>query len=176
MTPSESPSVSIVRCGQARAGSDPFRTVVRVRGGHDAATSEQLSIKLAQAAALDGADIVVDLSGVTFMDASTIGALVLAGNRLRDLSRSMLFREPSTSALRVLRLCQLAQLADEDSAPTQTPGAAALGSWVDVPARDRCQDSAQPSADQEAPSSAPARNTVQRCVAAEPVQHGQPLL
>lgn len=176
MTPSESPSVSVYRCGQECVGSDPLHTVIGVRGGHDAATREQLSLILAQAEALDGADIIVDLSGVTFMDASTIGAFVVARNRLRCLSRSLSFRDPSPSAWRVLDLCRLAQLVHEDLAPTQTPGATALGSWVDVPTRDRNQDSEQPSVDQQTPSQAPARHTVQRCVAsAESVQPGQPL-
>lgn len=116
MPPDESPSVSVFPRGDMRLGSDPLRTVVWVRGEHDIATRADLSV-IAQAATLDDADIVVDLSGVSFMDASTIGALVFADNHLRARSRSLSIRDPTPRARRVLDLCGLQGLMGPCSAP-----------------------------------------------------------
>ncbi|MDO8363143.1 MAG: STAS domain-containing protein [Actinomycetota bacterium] len=124
-------------------------------GEQDMATRMHLSVVLAEAAGLDDADIVVDLSEVTFMDASTVGALVMARDRLRALSRSLTVRDPSPPARRLLDLCGLERLIDEPPA-AQLPGAAALGSWVSVPARDRDRDSVQPAVTDEAPFQEPA--------------------
>ena len=157
----ESPSLSVSRCGHRRISGDALRTVVWVRGEHDIATRVNLSATIAQVAGLDDADIVVDLSGVTFMDASTIGALIGARNRLRASCRSLSVRAPSPRARQVLDLCGLARLIDEHPAPVQPPVAGALGSWVDVPASD---GSAQPPVANEAPSPEPARAPVGRGV------------
>ena len=162
MPPIESPSVSVSPRGNARPASDPLRTVVWVRGEHDIATRVRLSATIAQAALLDDADMVVDLSGVTFMDASTIGALVGARNCLRASSRSLSVRAPSPRARRLLDICGLARLIDEHPASAPPPVATALGSWVDVPALDRDPDSVQPPVAQEAPSEEPTRTTARR--------------
>ena len=172
MPANESPSVSVSRCGHARLASDPLRTVVWVRGEHDIATRVHLSDTIARAARLDDTDVVVDLSGVTFMDASTIGALVAANNCLRAASHSLSVRAPSLRAWRLLDLCGLARLIDDDPASVPPSAAAALGSWVDVPVRDRGPVSAQPPIVREAPSSEPARTLARRRVEpAESVQH-----
>jgi anti-sigma B factor antagonist len=138
--------------GDRRPGSDPLRTVVWISGEHDIATRWQLSIALDQATGLDDGDIVVDLSGVTFMDASTIAALVVADSHLRARSRRLSLREPSPRAFRVLDLCGLVGLIDVPTAPLQSLAAPALGSWVDVPAADRGSHVAEPAALQDAPS------------------------
>lgn len=164
MPSNESPPVSVSRRGPRCLGGDPRRTVVWVGGEHDIATRARLSVAFDEAARLDDADIVVDLSEVTFMDASTIGALVVAGNRLRALSRSLSVRDPSPQARRLLNLCRLARLIDEPPAPTQLPVATALGSWVPVPARDRGRDSAQPPLARSAPSQESVHAVVRRVV------------
>lgn len=133
MTPNESSSVSMSRRGQGRRGGDPLRTVVWVRGEHDVATRVHLAVALARTLRIDDADVVVDLSGVTFMDASTIGVLLVARSRLHDCSRSLSVRDPSPPARRVLDVCGLERLIDRVPAPTSSSEAAALGSWVDVP-------------------------------------------
>jgi hypothetical protein len=74
---------------------------------------------------------VVDLSGVTFMDASTAGAIVGSCNRLRVRAQSLELRAPSPRALRVLELCGLAGLIQRQAVPS-TGLAAALATWVDV--------------------------------------------
>ena len=66
---------------------------------------------MAQAIAFDDGDVVVDLSGVDFMGASTVGVLVRASELLQKRARSLTLRWPSTRALRVLGLCGLANTA-----------------------------------------------------------------
>ena len=158
MSPNESPSVSVPRRGSAPPGAHDRRTVVWLRGEHDIATRVQVSGTIDQATRLVDADIVVDLSGVTFMDASTIGALVAAHNRARGRSRELSVRAPSPQARRVLDLCGLAHLTDGLAAPARTPTETALGSWVDVPASERRSDPA-PTVERAVPGTEPVRAT-----------------
>lgn len=137
MYPTELPSASVSRRGPRRLGSDPQRTLVWVRGEHDIATCALLSDILADAVRLDGADVVVDLSGVTFMDASTVSTLVVARRDLRALTRSLCVRAPSPPARRVLAVCGLEQLIDQRPGVEEQAVAPALGSWVGVPVQDR---------------------------------------
>ena len=74
---------------------DADRTVVWLRGEHDICTVPALSQILARAIALDDGDLVVDLSGVQFMDASTVGVILRARDFLRLQSRSLALRSPS---------------------------------------------------------------------------------
>ncbi|MCD9625135.1 STAS domain-containing protein [Rhabdothermincola salaria] len=129
--------------------------MVWLRGDHHLGTRTRLSAAIAEAARADDADLVVDLSGVTFMDASTIGALVVARHHLRARSRSLCVRAPSPLARRLLDACGLVALIDDDAEPAHPPAAPALGSWVDVPASERSGDPA-PSASRGAPSPRPA--------------------
>lgn len=117
-------------------------TVVRVRGEHDLATSAHLTATISRAASSNDGDIVVDLGDLTFMDASTIGVLVCARNRLRESSRSLSVRAPSPLARRLLDVCSLACLIDERRVPVEPTVAPALGSWVDVPASTHRSDTA----------------------------------
>jgi anti-anti-sigma factor len=113
-------------------------SVVWLRGEHDMVTVSKLARTLAWAVALDDADVVVDLSGVWFMGAETVGAIIDARNALLVRSRSLTLRSPSTSARRVIELCGLAGLIDPPTGATlerEAPGA--LDSWVAVPATDR---------------------------------------
>ncbi len=90
---------------------DADGSVVRLRGEHDFYTAPALWHTLAQAIAFDDGDVVVDLSGVDFMGASTVGVLIRASDFLQKRSRSLTLRSPSTRALRVLGLCGLANTA-----------------------------------------------------------------
>lgn len=151
-----------------RNRGDPHQTVVWVRGEQDISTCDRLAVRLAEAAGRGAANIVVDLSGVRFMDASTIGVLVAARNILRVHCRSLTFRHPSPSAQRVLDLCGLAPLTD-DLVPAPPIGTA-LGTWVAVPARDPSSNAAAPQVFPEAPAPEPANVTVGRAVTpAEPI-------
>lgn len=161
MAPTESPSMYVSERGNKYLRSDPQRTVVWLTGEHDIATSMELSVTLAEAAGRDDADIVVDLSDVTFMDASTIDALVVARDDLRACSRSLHVRTPTPRARRLFNLCGLADMIDEHPAKSQPP-AAALSSWVDVPAWDRGSESPQPPVTEKAPAQEPAHASAQQ--------------
>jgi anti-anti-sigma factor len=86
-------------------------TVLWLEGEHDIANVRQLSVTLARAIAADDADlIIVDMSGVEFLGASTVGAIVRARDITRSANRSLVVRSPSPRAMRVLNLCGLAEL------------------------------------------------------------------
>jgi anti-anti-sigma factor len=150
----------------AFAGRNPDRTVVWLRGEHDASTVAALSEIMARAIALDDADVVVDLSDVQFMGAATVGVIIRAREFLRLRSRSLVLRSPSECARRILDVSGHADLLDPrpvDTAPL-TGTAGALGTWVVVPASDRIDrraDAASPK-----PSSAPDPVPVGRASAA----------
>jgi anti-anti-sigma factor len=130
MPHSGAPTISVPR--RAPPLGDADHTVVWVRGEHDIATKVSLAVAIARAAQRDDAPLLVDLSGVTFMDASTVGAIVGSRNRLGSRGQSLELRAPSALALRVIGLCGLTDLIRRD--PVHATGAsAALRSWVDVP-------------------------------------------
>lgn len=91
---------------------DPGRTVLWLRGEHDIATVAALSDTLARVIAADDADVVVDLRRVSFIDAATIGALVDGRMTLARMGRRFALRSPSTCAMDVLILCELADLVE----------------------------------------------------------------
>jgi anti-sigma B factor antagonist len=113
--------------------------VVWLRGELDIATTADVAEAIARAIAFDDADLVVDLSEVAFMDASTIGVIVRAGNMLLEQSRSLILRAPTTSARRVVDLCGLAELVEPVSPDPDAGASSALGSWVAIPAIDRME-------------------------------------
>jgi anti-sigma B factor antagonist len=122
----------MVSSGVASAGSDhcdsgPIvsrdgaRTVVWLEGEYDIATAVVLGATLANASSRDDADLVVDLSGVTFIDAATIGVLIRGGNGLRRESRSLTLRSPSRWARRLLDIWGLTALVEPDTTPAGPP-------------------------------------------------------
>ena len=112
MALAELPPVSAPDRGAiAKPNCDADGSVVWLRGEHDMFTLAELWETMARAIASDDGDVVVDLSAVEFMDASTIGVLIRARTILRKRSRSLTLRSPSTRALRVLGLCDLANTA-----------------------------------------------------------------
>jgi anti-anti-sigma factor len=90
---------------EAMSEGDPL--VVWLRGEHDLSTVREVSDVLSRAISDEDRDVVVDLSGVEFMGAATIGVLVRARQDLRSRARSLTLRAPSTSADRVLRACRI---------------------------------------------------------------------
>jgi anti-anti-sigma factor len=81
--------------------------VIWMTGEHDIGTSAELAVAFARAMTRDDADVVVDLSEVAFMSASTAGLLARTRAALRLESRSLVLRAPSRSAARILGLCGL---------------------------------------------------------------------
>ena len=139
----ESSSVTSHHGPVAFPARDADRTVVWLRGEHDICTVAALSQILARAIALDDGDLVVDLSGVRFMDAATVGVILRARDFLRLQSRSLVLRSPSTSATRILDMCALADL--REPTPERRPvhrGGGALGVLVAVPTLDRVDGAA----------------------------------
>lgn len=119
----------------SRRGSTPDdRTIVWLNGEHDLTTKAAVAATIASAARRTDGDLLVDLSEVTFMDASTIGALIAEHNRLWARSRSLLLRAPPPPAARVLDLCGLAHLVHRAGAEPRGPAgeAAAPGADDDV--------------------------------------------
>lgn len=115
----------------------PGTSIVWLRGEHDVSTLAALSDTLSRAVALGDTALVVDLSGVQFMSAATVGVLVRTRELLRLRSRSLTLRAPSTYARRVFEICGLADLLDPPGPqPARNQGAkssaAALSSWVAV--------------------------------------------
>jgi anti-anti-sigma factor len=131
-------SVTVSRRGLlAFAQRGPPDVVVCFRGEQDLATVVELSATTARAITLGEGDLVVDLSRIEFMDASTVGVLSWARDLLRARSRSLVVRSPSRCARRVLELCDLSDLTEPRSADTPvTATAGALSTWVTIPAID----------------------------------------
>jgi anti-sigma B factor antagonist len=100
----------------ALAERDSDRTVVWLRGEHDASTVPALWETIDGAIARDDADLVVDLSGVEFMGSATVGVIIRARELLRPRSRSLTVRCPSRCAQRVLDLYGLSDLLDPRTA------------------------------------------------------------
>jgi anti-anti-sigma factor len=140
MAPIEPSSATVSRRGQPSSLADETdSTVVWLHGEHDIATVATLSEVMVQAIALDDGDLVVDLRGVEFMDAATVGVIMRARGLLRLRSRSLVLRSPSRCARRLLELCGLAHLVVLPPAEVMPPAglAGALGTWVAVPGGDR---------------------------------------
>jgi anti-anti-sigma factor len=104
------PAVEFAPVPAVFSGCDADHSVVWVRGAHDASTVVALCMTVARAIAYEDADLVFDLSEVTFMDATTVEVMVRAEAFLRDRSRSLTLRSPSSHAWRVLDVAGLAEL------------------------------------------------------------------
>jgi anti-sigma B factor antagonist len=105
--------------------------VLWLRGEHDIMTKVSVVVGIARAAQRDDMPLLVDLSAVTFMDASTIGAIVGSRNRLLSRGKLLELRGPSPRALRVLEVCGLADLVRQESVHA-AGRSTALETWVDV--------------------------------------------
>jgi anti-anti-sigma factor len=112
MSAVEFPSGSVSRRGPMFSGCDADLGVVWVRGAQDASTVGALCLTVARAIAFDHTDLVIDLSEVTFMDAATVAVMIRADAFLRDRSRYLTLRSPSTHARQVLEVGGLAELVD----------------------------------------------------------------
>jgi anti-anti-sigma factor len=124
----------------ARLSGEGGRTVVWLSGDYDIATLTALAERLATAIGLDGADVVVDLSEVQFIDAATIGLLIRARDFLRSRSRHLRLRNPLRPVRRILDVCDLTGMIDAapvDAGQAMGWSTSAVGSGVPVPPTDR---------------------------------------
>jgi anti-anti-sigma factor len=116
------------------AGTATAPSIIWLRGEHDLATDGELRRTLARAIAHNNADIVVDLSRVEFMGASTLGVIVAAWNSLRQESRSLTMRSPSPHVRRVIGICGLQNLlSSEDGDKTVRVARKGPGPAVEAP-------------------------------------------
>lgn len=139
MAPPESPSATRLRGEASFTGLDTDRTVVWLRGEHDLATVAELAETMARAIAIDDADLVIDMSDVEFMDASTVRLIVRTRDFLRTRTRALGVRAPSDCARLVLDRCGLSHLVDPHPVAAErtkhlTGTTGALATWVRVPA------------------------------------------
>lgn len=110
--------------------------VVWLRGKHDISTVAAVWEMLDRFIALDDSDLVVDLSEVQIIDASTISIIIQARDTLQARSRALRLQSPSSSARRCLELYGLVELIDDGPIDTTPATTTALGSWVAVPTTD----------------------------------------
>ena len=90
------------------------RTIVWLEGEHDIATLTLLTDTLTTAICADDADLVIDLSKVTFLSVATIDELIRSRNILRQQSRTLTVRSPSRGARRLLDVCRLTDLIEPE--------------------------------------------------------------
>ncbi|MDG4825815.1 STAS domain-containing protein [Asanoa sp. WMMD1127] len=91
----------------------PLTTVVTVVGEVDMDVLEPLEDALARVLpARPGATVEVDLTGVTFMDASGISALLRCRKQVKDAGLTFLVRNPQPLIYRMLLLCGLVDTLD----------------------------------------------------------------
>jgi anti-sigma B factor antagonist len=105
--PVESPQVSVV------LAHDPKQdTVVWLGGEHDLSSAEELTQAIATAVESGRSDVVIDLSGVEFMDSTTIDQILAARIRLGEQGRKARVRAPLHAARYLLEICDLTHLVE----------------------------------------------------------------
>lgn len=89
-----------------RAGDD--LAVIRVAGEIDLSTSDRLDTELEHLMeASDGREIVLDLSGVVFLDSTGLRTLWAARQRAQSAGSRLILAAPSEPVMRVLRVTRL---------------------------------------------------------------------
>jgi anti-anti-sigma factor len=101
---------------------DGERAVVWLDGEHDIATVAVLADTLANVVSAGDTDLIVDLSGVTFLSSATIDELIRVRNILFGQNRNVALRSPSRSARRLLDLCGLADFVEFEDPGGHPPG------------------------------------------------------
>jgi anti-sigma B factor antagonist len=97
---------------------------VTVRGELDLATKPALLAELRSAVAEGATDIVIDISGLSFVDSSGVGAFLEA----RQLGASVLLRNPTGRVRKLLELVLIESIVpieyldDDEGDVTPTPG------------------------------------------------------
>lgn len=107
MAPVLSPEFLLVAPRVSRGGG---RAIIWLAGEHDISTLVQLTDALERAISADHRDVVVDLSGVTFMSTATIDELLRAAAILQRQFRSLTLQSPSRFSRRLLELCGVTHL------------------------------------------------------------------
>jgi anti-sigma B factor antagonist len=96
------------RVSVSRFGTDSF--VVAAGGELDLYTSERLREKLADALGLGGRRILVDLTGVSFMDSTALGVLVEAAKALKSSGGQLVLVADDPRVTRVIEITGLGRV------------------------------------------------------------------
>ena len=83
------------------------QAVLRLAGEFDLATVPEFDKAVAEALEADVRVIIVELSGVSFIDATGVTALLSGWRRATNSGASMSFRHPNRSVWRVLEVLEL---------------------------------------------------------------------
>jgi anti-anti-sigma factor len=105
---------------------DDGATVIHVRGEIDMASCERLRDALEPHLG-PRQSVVLDLSGVRFMDSSCLNVLVQARGTLTADGGSLILRNPSPLARRLLTAARIEDLLDEDHEPATNQQSASSG-------------------------------------------------
>ena len=105
--------------GWPRVSRSAGTTIVWLSGEQDATNTGPMNEVLTVEGDGGDADLIVDLSGVTFMDGSSAGALRECRLRLEAQGRSLSLRHPSACTSRLLCLCGLGDIVE--AAPPAAP-------------------------------------------------------
>lgn len=92
-----------------RVGDD---LAVSVRGELDMSTAPELSAALLKLSEQASRTITLDMSGVSFLDSSAIGALIASGQELSTAGRSLRIGHRSAIVSRVLEITGLTEDSD----------------------------------------------------------------
>ena len=85
---------------------------VTLRGEADVVTVDQLRVVLGEALATRPREVVVDLTGLTFIDSTGLGALVFGFQRARDAGIRFRLAHPSTTVKQILVLSGLLEVVE----------------------------------------------------------------
>jgi anti-sigma B factor antagonist len=92
---------------------EPTASVIMVAGDIDLSTVDHFSDALGRGSARPGADVVVDLEEVTFIDAAGLGALVRAHKAITGQNhRRMIIRNVPPPACRLFDITGLSKIFD----------------------------------------------------------------
>jgi anti-sigma B factor antagonist len=101
-------AVVAARVGTAQIGADAF--VVSVSGELDLSTVEPLEQELAAVMEQGGRRVIVDLTGVTFIDSVSLGALVFNAKRLRTNGGTCVIVADDPRILRIFEITGLGRV------------------------------------------------------------------
>jgi anti-sigma B factor antagonist len=101
-------SILDARVSVSRFGSDCF--VVAAGGEFDLYTTERLREKLADVLELGGRQILVDLTGVSFMDSTALGVLVNAAKVLKSSGGHLVLVADDPRVTRVIEITGLGRV------------------------------------------------------------------
>jgi anti-sigma B factor antagonist len=96
-------------------------TVLRVAGRLDGTSVAEIRERLHTAIALDGGDVVLDVSDVEWLDVTGLGVIVAAHRRLRQQDRRLILRGCAPRmrrALAVTRLSRVMAIEREEATPS----------------------------------------------------------